>query len=355
MQNAIFIMEQNYKKYIRRCIDLALNGKGHTKTNPMVGCVIVHNDQIIGEGFHEAYGGPHAEVNAIHAVQDSSLLKSSTLYVSLEPCAHTGKTPPCSDLIIEMQIPRVVIGSRDPNSLVAGKGIEKLKRANIEVIEGILSDECIAINNRFFTYHSKKRPYVILKWAESADGFLDIERVAETPIGPNWISNPISRMLVHKWRSEENAILVGTNTVKYDNPSLTTRYWPGNSPLRVVLDRKGILSHKLNVFSPNASTIVFSDKIQNKSYNVSYTEIDFDEKPLEQVLRHLWDHEVQSVIVEGGKMLLESFINRGLWDEARIFRGSKLFRKGLAAPELPNQPFTVYFIANDQLLLFKNS
>jgi diaminohydroxyphosphoribosylaminopyrimidine deaminase/5-amino-6-(5-phosphoribosylamino)uracil reductase len=348
-------MEQNYKKYIRRCIDIALNGRGHTKTNPMVGCVIVNNDKIIGEGYHEVYGGPHAEVNAINAVVNKSLLRDSTLYVSLEPCAHMGKTPPCSDLIVEMQIPRVVIGSRDPNSLVSGKGIEKLRNANISVIEGVLSDECIAINNRFFTYHSKKRPYIILKWAESADGFVDINRSPDAPVGPNWISNPVSRMLVHKWRSEENAIMVGTNTVLYDNPSLTTRHWPGKSPLRLVLDRNARIGHAYKVFSPDASTVVFSEKLTTSSYNFSYQEIDFDQKPLEQIVKHLWDRNIQSVIIEGGRMLLQSFIDAGLWDEARIFKGTPEFKKGIKAPKISFCIPEELEVMGDKLWVYKNS
>ena len=348
------IMEQNYKKYIRRCIDIALNGKGFTKTNPMVGCVIEHNGEIIGEGFHEAYGEPHAEVNAINAVKDKSKLTSSTLYVSLEPCAHMGKTPPCSDLIIEMRIPKVVIGSRDPNSLVAGKGIAKLKQANVEVIEDILEEDCMDINNRFFTYHSKKRPYIILKWAESADGFIDIERKAGSPIGPNWISNPISRMLVHKWRSEENAIMVGTNTVVFDNPSLTTRLWPGNSPLRVVLDRHNRLSSKANIFSGEVPTLVFSEKIINSSENLTYIGLDFDKQPLQQIVRHLWDMEIQSVIIEGGKKLLQTFIDANLWDEARVFKGKNQFTKGLKAPVIANTSSEVNRILDDYLYFYKN-
>lgn len=347
-------MEQNYKKYIRRCIDLALNGKGHTKTNPMVGCVIVNNDRVIGEGYHEYYGGPHAEVNAINSVKDKSLLVKSTLYVSLEPCAHTGKTPPCSDLIVRLKIPKVVIGSRDPNSLVAGKGIEKLKRANIEVVEGVLEDECMVLNNRFFTYHSKKRPYIILKWAESADGFMDIERDAGTPIGPNWISNPISRMLVHKWRSEENAILVGTNTVLADNPSLTTRLWNGNSPVRVVLDRRSRLPLDSNVFSNKAATLIFTEESSKEIDNLSYYQIDFTVPPIEAILNQLWVNEIQSVIIEGGKKVLQSFIDSNYWDEARIFRGNTVFQKGLSAPQIKNKVFSIDSILDDTLLLYKN-
>jgi diaminohydroxyphosphoribosylaminopyrimidine deaminase / 5-amino-6-(5-phosphoribosylamino)uracil reductase len=347
-------MEQNFKKYIRRCIDLALNGKEYTKTNPIVGCVIVHNDEIIGEGFHELYGGPHAEVNAINAVKQKSRLASSTLYVSLEPCAHMGKTPPCSDLIIAMRIPKVVIGSRDPNSLVAGKGIEKLKKAGIDVVEGILSKDCMAINNRFFTYHSKKRPYIVLKWAESSDGFIDIERPLGSSIGPNWISNPISRMLVHKWRSEENAIMVGTNTVVFDNPSLNTRLWPGNSPIRIILDRQARLTNEYKIFSQKIPTLIFSEKIQEDRPNISYIEINFSQNPLEQIVKHLWNVEIQSIMVEGGKKLLQSFIDAKLWDEARVFKGNTVFSSGLKAPQIPDISADIHQILNDRLFVYRN-
>lgn len=346
-------MEQSYKKYIRRCIDLALNGQGKTKTNPMVGCVIVHNHKVIGEGFHEYYGGPHAEVNAINSVKDQTLLAQSTLYVSLEPCAHMGKTPPCSDLIVSKKIPKVVIGSRDPFSLVAGKGIEKLLKANIEVVEGVLENECMSINNRFFTSHSKKRPYVILKWAESADGFLDIERNEQTPVGPNWISNPISRMLVHKWRSEENAILVGTNTVEIDNPSLTTRLWPGASPIRVVIDRQNRLTRDRSVFSDEAPTIVFTENPTPSENNIEQIKIDFSHSIIESILTKLWERNIQSVIIEGGKKVLQSFIDSGLWDEARVFQGSKVFNRGLKAPTINGIEFSTHLILDDRLLLYQ--
>lgn len=347
-------MEQNYKKYIRRCIDIALNGKGYTKTNPMVGCVIVYDDKVIGEGYHQEYGGPHAEVNAINAVTDKELLKKSTLFVSLEPCSHTGKTPPCSDLIVEMQIPKVVIGSRDPNSLVAGKGIEKLRKGGVEVVEGVLSDECMAINNRFFTYHSKKRPYIILKWAQSADGFIDIKRQPDSPVGPNWISNPVSRMLVHKWRAEEKAILVGTNTVIYDNPSLTTRLWPGKSPVRVILDRQNRLPKEANVFSQDSKTYICSEVLAENSYNTEYIEVDFSSHPLEQIVRHLWDINIQSIIVEGGKKVLESFINQNLWDEARVFEGTSIFSEGIVAPLIKNKKSETFTVFDDTLTIYKN-
>ncbi len=346
-------MQQIYEKYIRRCIDLALNGKGNTRTNPMVGCVIECDGRIIGEGYHEYFGGPHAEVNAIRAVNDSSLLSKSTLYVSLEPCSHTGKTPPCSDLIVEKKIPRVVVGSGDPNSLVAGRGIQKLRNAGIEVIEGVLQEECKVINHQFFTFHSKKRPYILLKWAESSDGFMDIVRPAGTPIGPHWISNSLSQRIVHKWRTEEDAIMVGTNTVMTDNPSLTARLWPGHSPLRVVPDRLGRLDPSLNVFSPETPTLVFTEKAKPDTASVHYQQIDFRNKALEQMLQYLWSIEIQSLLVEGGSKLLQSFIDLNLWDEARVFKGSRAFRDGLHAPVLPLVGTEKLQLLNDQLTIFK--
>lgn len=346
-------MQQIYEKYIRRCIDLALNGKGNTRTNPMVGCVIVYDDRIIGEGYHEYFGGPHAEVNAIRAVKDPSLLTRCTLYVSLEPCSHTGKTPPCSDLIIEKKIPRVVIGSGDPNSLVAGRGIQKLRNAGIKVIEGVLHEECKAINHEFFTFHSKKRPYIILKWAQSADGFMDAIRPTGSPVGPYWISNSLSQRLVHKWRTEVDAILVGTNTVIADNPSLTARLWPGQSPLRVVPDRFGRLDSSYKIFSAETPTLVFTEEQKPDTAWVHYEQINFGEHALEQMLQCLWGIEVQSLLVEGGSKLLKSFIDQNLWDEARVFTGSRAFHDGLRAPVLQQECIENIQILNDQLTIFK--
>ncbi|MBN1115566.1 MAG: bifunctional diaminohydroxyphosphoribosylaminopyrimidine deaminase/5-amino-6-(5-phosphoribosylamino)uracil reductase RibD [Bacteroidales bacterium] len=345
---------QNYIKYMHRCIDLARNGKGMVAPNPMVGSVIVHNNKIIGEGYHRVFGGPHAEVNAINSVKETQLLPESTLYVNLEPCSHMGKTPPCSDLIIEKGLKKLVIGTTDPNSIVAGKGIEKLKNAGLEVVLGVLEEECFELNKRFFTFHAKKRPYIILKWAQSRDGYIDIDRTPGTPIGPNWISNPISRTLVHKWRSVENAIMVGTNSVVYDNPGLDTRYWPGKSPLRITVDRKARIPENAKLFNGETDTLVFTEKhIQNKP-KLTYIRLNFDEPILDAVLEELYTREILSLMVEGGRKLLQSFINNGLWDEARIFMGNKDFKNGIKAPEIHANSKSFKQILNDSLVICQN-
>jgi len=343
---------QSYNKYMHRCIDLARNGKGRVAPNPMVGSVIVHNNNIIGEGYHKNYGGPHAEVNAIRSVHDKSLLPESTMYVSLEPCSHIGKTPPCSDLIIEEKIKKVVIGTIDPNSLVAGKGIEKLKKAGIEVVVNILEQECYQLNKRFFTFHKLKRPYIILKWAQSRDGFLDTIREAGTPIGPNWISNPISQILVHKWRSVEQAIMVGTNTVIYDNPRLNTRLWPGPSPLRIIVDREGKIKNDANVLDGSIPTIVFTTQRFKDSKNLEFIQIDKLNHDLNPILNHLYKRDIQSLIVEGGEQLLQSFIQQKLWDEARIFKGNKDFKNGIKAPDLHATYKSFKNILDDSLVIY---
>ncbi len=345
---------QNDTKYMHRCIDLARNGKGQVAPNPMVGSVIVHNGNIIGEGYHMQYGGPHAEVNAINSVVNKTLLPESILYVSLEPCSHMGKTPPCSDLIIEHHIKKVVIGTVDPNSLVAGSGIEKLKRAGVEVVVGVLEDECYELNKRFFTYHKLKRPYIILKWAESRDGYLDIKREAGTPIGPNWISNPISRILVHKWRSVEQSIMVGTNTVIYDDPGLDNRFWPGTSPVRIILDRSGRIQSSARIFDGKVPTLVFTENKKTPSENLEFIHIRFNDNSLSSVLEELYSRNIQSLLVEGGEKLLQSFIKQDLWDEARIFKGIKDFKDGIKAPDLHANYKSFKSILDDSLVIYLN-
>ena len=241
-------LESLRETYMKRCLDLAMLGLGDTAPNPMVGAVIVHNDTIIGEGFHEKFGSSHAEINALNSVTDRTLLKDSALYVNLEPCSHTGKTPPCADSIIEYGIPEVVTGMADPNPLVAGKGLRKLMDAGVKVINGVLGDQCFELNRRFVTFHVRKRPYIILKWAQTSDNFIDVLRDQPDIQQPTWISNEISRMVVHKWRSEEQAILVGTRTAQMDNPRLNVREWPGKSPVRLVIDRNLKLPKSLNLF-----------------------------------------------------------------------------------------------------------
>ncbi len=307
----------------------------------MVGAVIVYNNSIIGEGYTSKYGGNHAEVNAINAVADKSLLKKATLYVTLEPCSHFGKTPPCSDLIIKHQIPNVVIGCVDDNEKVAGKGIEKLKNAGCNVTVGILENECKNHHKRFFTFHNKKRPYIILKWAETADGFIAPKTKNEQK--PVWITNAISRQLVHKWRAEEQAILVGTNTVIQDNPSLTTRDWKGQNPIRVVIDRDNKLSNECAVFNDDAETIV-----------IDKSTIDFTKNIAKQICTLLYKKNINSIIIEGGAKTLQTFINENLWDEARVFTGSALFTEGVKAPQFNGKVISEEKITTDNLKIYIN-
>jgi diaminohydroxyphosphoribosylaminopyrimidine deaminase/5-amino-6-(5-phosphoribosylamino)uracil reductase len=321
-----------HEKYISRCIEIAKNGLGTTAPNPMVGCVIVCNKEIIGEGYTSPYGSAHAEVNAIDSVKDKSLLKEATLYVTLEPCSHFGKTPPCSNLIIEHGIPNVVIGCVDDNKRVAGQGIAKLRDAGCNVTVGILEESCKEHHKRFFTFHNKQRPYVILKWAETTDGF--IAPINKREKHPVWITNQYSRQLVHKWRAEEQAILVGTNTVLEDNPSLTTRNWKGKNPIRIVLDKHDILSKELNVFDETSETISIKETSAQKICNV------------------LFETNINSVIIEGGSQTVQLFIDSGFWDEARVFVGKPSFKKGVKAPEIIGELISEEQILDDILKIY---
>jgi diaminohydroxyphosphoribosylaminopyrimidine deaminase/5-amino-6-(5-phosphoribosylamino)uracil reductase len=332
---------KSHEVYISRCVEIAKNGLGYTRPNPMVGAVIVHNNKIIGEGYTSAYGGPHAEVNAINSVENKSLLKTSTLYVTLEPCSHFGKTPPCSDLIIKNNIPNVVIGCIDDNKKVAGQGVKKLKNAGCNVIVGILEQECKTLHKRFFTFHNKKRPYIILKWAETNDGFIAPKTKQDQK--PVWITNSYSRQLVHKWRAEEQAILVGTNTVLEDNPSLTTRNWTGKNPTRIVMDKHEKLSKNLSVFNNEAETILVSDKT-----------IDFSKNIAQQICNLLFTNNINSVIIEGGAKTLQTFIDANLWDEARIFIGQSKFNKGVQPPKLKGKLISEEKIDTDILKIYNN-
>lgn len=348
-----------HEKYMSRCFELALLGAGNVAPNPMVGSVIVYNGKIIGEGYHKKCGQHHAEVNAINSVADKNLLKSSTIYVNLEPCSHYGKTPPCANLIVECGIPNVVIGSKDTASHVSGAGINILKNAGCNVTVGVLEQEARELNKRFFTYHEKKRPYLILKWAETEDGFIDIERKDNTSLEPTWITNEFSKTLVHKWRSEEQAILIGTNTALNDNPSLTTRNWKGNNPIRIVLDRKLILPNNLNVFNNNAETIVIADvsckdqKYRKVMNNVGIEFVDFSNDFFMQLFLVLLKKGIQSLIVEGGEKLLTSFIKNELWDEARIFTGEKKFIRGVKAPRFCHKVLKKEMLGNSKLSFVK--
>lgn len=324
------------EKYMHRCIQLALNGKGNTAPNPMVGAVVVHNDKIIGEGYHRQYGEAHAEVNAINSVKDKSLLKESTIYVSLEPCSHYGKTPPCAQLIINSQIPRVVIACLDPYPKVSGKGVEMLRNAGIEVTTGILNKEAIALNKEFITAQLKNRPYIYLKWAQSRDGFIDRLRTDDNDIKPTIISNSYTQMLVHKKRSEVQAIMVGTNTAIKDNPSLTTRFWNGKNPVRVILDRKNRIPKDYTIFDGKVETLIFTEVIthENEINNVSYIPVIFDDDLLSNIFLELNKRKINSILIEGGQFLLQSLIDKGLWDEAFIETGKIDIGKGIQAPKI---------------------
>ena len=344
-----------HEKYIRRCIELAKNGFGTTYPNPMVGSVIVYNDEIIGEGWHKKAGGPHAEVNAVASVKDKSLLKKATIYVSLEPCSHFGKTPPCCDLIISNEIPNVVVGTVDPNEKVAGNGIRKLIAAGANVDVGVLEEECNELNKRFFTFHQKKRPYIILKWAETQNGFIAPEKAANQERKPVWITNQYSRQLVHKWRSEEQAILVGTQTVIDDNPKLNTRDWSGNNPVRVVLDQNNRIEKDSFILDDSVKTIVFTkSKTAVDKENTTFEVLDFEKNIIPQILEVLHQNQIQSIIIEGGSKTLQSFIEQNIWDEARIFIGKTTFEKGTKAPQLSRKNLEKTFIGNDELILIRN-
>ena len=400
------------EKYMHRCLDLALLGKGSVAPNPMVGAVLVNNNSIIGEGFHQLYGEAHAEVNAIRHVERPELLKKASLYVNLEPCTHYGKTPPCAELIIEKNIPKVIIGTSDPNKLVAGNGMNLLRANGVEVVCGVLENECKAINKRFFTWHLHKRPYIILKWARSADGFIDLDRPANAPVGPNWITSPTARILVHKWRSEEQAILAGTNTIMKDNPRLNIRDWSGKDPLRVIIDRNLKVGSHHHIFDNTQETLIFTEKLPSDegqtagfkteeltsqemktSWNemvsantksktadlkdkafvpernkicpgkiktsgkrettiqikTRYAKITFDNTAELKMLEFLYNQNIQSLIIEGGAFTLNRFIEKGLWDEARIFTGPSLFKGGVKSPEITGKSQKSQIIGNSQL------
>lgn len=341
----------NHEQYMSRCLELALKGAGTVAPNPMVGAVLVYDDRIIGEGWHQQYGEAHAEVNCIASVkdEDQSLIASSVMYVSLEPCAHFGKTPPCADLIVKHKIPRVVIGCRDSYKEVAGKGIEKLKANGVDVTVGVSEQECKELNRRFFTFHELQRPYIILKWAQSADHKMGGtgERVL--------ISNDYSNRLVHQWRSEEAAILVGTNTAMKDNPSLTTRLYPGRSPLRLVIDKQLKLPASLQLLDGSQPTVVFN-QLKDEEGIVGYKKINEDDF-IAGMLKALYEMKIQSVLVEGGSQLLQSFITANCWDEARVITNTSLkIAEGTAAPFLTNaEKVKEEQLFSDTIIYYRNS
>lgn len=334
--------------FMQRALDLAQLSIGAVSPNPMVGCVIVHHNKIIGEGRHERYGAAHAEVNAVASVDDPLLLSDSTVYVNLEPCSHFGKTPPCADMLVKHRVKKVVIANIDPNPLVSGKGIEKLKAARIEVVTGILETQGRELNKRFFTFMEKKRPYLILKWAETSDGF-----IARENFDSKWISNEHSRKLVHKWRSEEDAVLVGTGTALHDNPALTVRDWAGRNPVRIVIDRFGKLPQTLALFDGSQHTICYTTHRDESAKNpefVKLPETDF----ITAMLDDLFKRSIQSVIIEGGATTLSQFIKERLWDEARIFTSPEQFGSGMAAPKITGNLISRESVFTDTLAIYRN-
>jgi diaminohydroxyphosphoribosylaminopyrimidine deaminase/5-amino-6-(5-phosphoribosylamino)uracil reductase len=337
---------------MKRCFELALKGLGKVAPNPMVGCVIVKNNDIVAEGYHEAYGIAHAEVNAVNSVPGFDFT-GCTLYVNLEPCSHFGKTPPCSDLIIQKNFRKVVICTVDTNPLVRGKGIEKLKNAGIEVESGILEKEGKELNKRFFTFHEKKRPYIILKWAETKDGFISKWPLPENK-NENWITCEDSKKLSHAWRSQEQAIMVGSNTVLSDDPQLTVRLTEGKNPLRIVLDRALRIPDNATIFDASAPTLVFTQNDRPSQKNINYIKIS-DDDPIQSILEEAYKLNISSMIIEGGAQLLNGFINHKVWDEARIFvNPQKNFIKGIKAPSFDRSGASVHIIGSDQLFTIKN-
>ena len=334
---------------MKKCLELAKKGIGHVSPNPMVGCVVVFNDQIIGEGYHQEYGTAHAEVNTIASVKDKSLLSKSTLYVNLEPCTHFGKTPPCCNLIIEHKIPKVIIGCGDTFSAVSGKGIEKMENEGIEVVVGILEKKSRELNKRFFTFHEKKRPYIVLKWAESKDGFI----APKNQTAPFWMTSDESKELVHKWRAEEDAILIGRITAQKDNPYLTVREVNGNNPIRIVIDKELHLSSALNLFAGAAKTIIFNAVKTEEIDSNYFIKVDFNNL-IESILEELRQQNIQSIIIEGGSKTLQSFIDTNMWDEARIFTANKKLSDGVKAPIIEGKIISENGTAGDLIKTIKN-
>ncbi|HNS11562.1 MAG TPA: bifunctional diaminohydroxyphosphoribosylaminopyrimidine deaminase/5-amino-6-(5-phosphoribosylamino)uracil reductase RibD [Bacteroidia bacterium] len=338
--------------YMSRCLELASKAMGNVAPNPMVGAVIVYEDKIIGEGYHRRYGESHAEVNAVDdalLVQPPERLSESTLYVSLEPCSHFGKTPACTELIKSYRFKRVVIGCSDPFEKVNGKGIEILRSAGIEVEENVLKKEAEHLNRRFITYHTKNRPYIILKYAQSKDHFL----AATKPDEKNrWISNVYSRKLVHRWRSEEQAIMVGTNTAIVDDPALTVRDWNGKQPLRILLDRKLSVPNSAKLFDQTVNTLVFNELKESIEEKIEFIKLDFRKNVIDQICKILYERSIQSLIVEGGQKLLQSFIDSGIWDEARIITGVSMLNEGLPAPKPGGKLFSSQEIGSDTLEIY---
>ena len=339
----------NHEIHMQRCLELAQKALGKTYPNPMVGCVIVHNDLIIGEGFHEKAGEAHAEINAINSVKNPELLKESTIYVSLEPCAHFGKTPPCANKIVEFGFKKVIIGILDSHDKVNGKGKRIIEDAGIEVISGVLERECQELNKRFFTFHQKQRPFIILKWAESGDGFLDKH------FKPTQIGNPLTKQFVHQLRSQEHAILVGTQTSLTDNPSLTTREIVGRNPVRILIDFDLKVPRYFKLYNDDARTIVFNSVKDSVEGNITFIKIE-RENFLENLMQKLVEQQIQSVLIEGGSFTLQQFIDQNLWDEAIIIKNDTLhLLDGTKAPQLNAEKFEAKQFRDNTIEFYKNS
>jgi diaminohydroxyphosphoribosylaminopyrimidine deaminase/5-amino-6-(5-phosphoribosylamino)uracil reductase len=346
--------ETDDDKFMRRCLELALKAEGLTFPNPMVGSVIVHDGKIIGEGYHLRAGEPHAEVNAINSVSDKSLLKSSTLYVNLEPCSHFGKTPPCADNIISVGIPRIRIGAIDTSDKVSGKGVQKLKIAGCNVKTGILNADSRRLNRRFFTFHEKQRPYITLKWAQSADGFLDIIRTEGHKTGPTWITGNPERVLVHRWRASEQSILVGAGTVRADSPGLDVREWKGTNPVKLILSSSGNVGKESTIIDTKSRIVVFTHNPLAKIEGAETVILEPDRSSPSQICSYLWSAGIQSVFIEGGAQTLNLFISAGLWDEARIFTGEDYFTEGVRAPAIAGQLNSKTRFSRSILEIFEN-
>ena len=339
------------EKYMYRCISLAKHGKGNVSPNPMVGCVIVHNNIIIGEGYHHKHGDNHAEVVAINQVKDKSKLKESTLYVSLEPCSHHGKTPPCCDYIIKNKILKVVIGCKDSSSKVNGKGIQTLIDAGIELKIGVLESECRVLNKRFFTFHEKKRPFIILKWAETKDGYIDIKR-NNNDNGIAWITNKNTKIITHKLRAKEDAILVGRKTIENDNPSLNTRHYNGSNPSIFIIDPTLKLKRNYKLFQSDVN--IFNILKSESNNNIIYIKLNSDYF-LEDLLNYLYKDKIQSIIIEGGKITLKSFIENNYWDKAMVITGNKYFTEGIESPKIKQAPSETFNCNDDTINIYRNS
>lgn len=341
-------------RFMQRCLDLASYAEGRTYPNPLVGSVVVHDGHIIGEGYHLKAGGPHAEVAAIISVKRRELLASSTIYVNLEPCSHFGKTPPCTDLIISSGIKRVVAGTTDTSEKVSGRGFSMLRASGCEVITGVLEDKCRRINRRFFTFHEKKRPYITLKWAQSADGFIDAERPPGQARKPLWITGNAERVLVHRWRACEQSILAGAGTVRTDDPKLNVRDWTGKDPLRLILCSSGNISEASALFTAVGRNIVFTHNPHAKIGNASIVQLQEGTASAVQIAEYLYESGIQSLLIEGGAKVLEHFISVGLWDEARIFTGKNNYNTGVRAPSVNGTTFSKNFYGKSTLEVLLN-